>query len=295
MDDKIVSVSALLKAGQIDFIKLLINESIIDKEIFMAALCKCCEYKGIRSTKMISRILNTIDELWGLAGVDRIIFDHLISDIVNNFNNSDHEIFVDYFGRLTNLGGIVTDDYYNMLLIPRKSFFDYIEKNDFEINEDHIIAVVSGKISDHNICEWILVKWDACILQTACLVARNAHEKKTYFAKIMEKINIYHDINLVVFYLIICSRNSDIHDIMKYATRDYNELILLHMIAIYRTKIKDISSKFALFLQTHATAKKICDEVESELYNDYIIPHINFYYDFVISKLTLLVNAYYFN
>src|SRR5687768_15019471 len=121
--NKVASVVALLKAHQIDFIKLLINESIIDKENFMTALCEHCHYKGIRSANTVAKILDTIDESWGFADFDKIIFDHLISDLVNNFHKNECSVFTDYFDRLVNLGATVTDDYYNMLRIPHQSFF----------------------------------------------------------------------------------------------------------------------------------------------------------------------------
>jgi len=294
MADKITSVAALLRAQQLEFIKLLIDESMIDQEIFLDALHKHCDYKGIRDTNFVSKIVKFMDDLWNFVGIEQSIFNLLISDLVMNYSKHDNNIiFINCFNKLTDLDAIVSEDYYDMLRIPRDAFFYYVQKNNLKINEEYIVAVVSGKISDLDICNWIFERWTVGDLRSSCNIAKMAYGT-TYFPRVMQQICI-HDTNVVMF-SIIASRNScttDLCEMMKYISKDYDELMFLRTIVkyyYYPDHTNPNVTKLGSLLQTHDDAKKLVKEVTDELFHQCILPRINFFYDLIIPKLTLLLN-----
>jgi len=293
MDDKVDGIATLLKVQNLPFIRLLINEEIINEEIFMIALRKFINIDGFDNILFFSQIIDLIDDLWCLADVDKIILDLLVSDVLVNFTKKDKKIFTTQFMRLVDLGAIIHDYGDYMLDIPSESFFYYVEKSELAINREYILAAVS-RFENLQICDWIFEKWESgtnlCDLQLSCEIAKSAYNKeKVYFSRVMQKLCTLHNVNIIIFYILSAPiQFNDVSDLMSYVSEYYHEIMFFRKLMVALRKTGDV-------LSLNEEAMNIAQKINDIVIHKYIISKIDYFYNLIIPDLTLLVNMHFDN
>lgn len=256
----------------------------------------------------VNEIVDLIDNHFGNAVLEENKF--ILNSLLSRMYNPDAKIFSACFIKLTNLGGIV-DDNYNFVIrnVSTDAFFNYIAKNNIK-TDDNLISCAMTHELDNRMSDWIFDQWESrelvIDLDSLCQIVSDTlyGNKKTYLDRIVQKIFDHVDMDIIVISAIAnCQYVDDTNEIIIYASEsiNYDKIRLLKIIKHFRFDKENhrLRNKSAnLFATEKEKLGKLIkkDETAHLIYQQIIDIFDCFYvenYATIMDALGLFINIYY--